>query len=86
VIANVAGRSLKMVSYSIPRATPLRKSVCLDLLGRLVPSLILPVSAGRYRIAAGVYDPDTLERLRVQTRDGTPVGERLELEEDVRVP
>jgi len=44
------------------------------------------VPAGRYRIAVGVYDPDTLERLRVQTRDGTPVGERLELEEDVRVP
>jgi hypothetical protein len=44
------------------------------------------VPAGVHRIGVGVYDPDTLERLPVQTGDGAPLGDRLDLEEGIRVP
>jgi hypothetical protein len=41
---------------------------------------------GRYRIAVGVYDPDTLERLSIQTETGAPLGDHLELETAVNIP
>jgi hypothetical protein len=42
--------------------------------------------AGAYRIAVGVYDPDTLERLAIQTETGAPLGDHLELETAVHIP
>ena len=44
------------------------------------------ISAGRYRIAVGVYEPDTLKRLPVQTEGDVPLGDHLELEETVLIP
>ena len=44
------------------------------------------VPTGVYHIGVGVYDPDTLERLPVQTEDGVLLGDHLELEEGIRVP
>jgi hypothetical protein len=44
------------------------------------------ILAGRYRIAVGVYEPDTLQRLPVQTAGDVPLGDYLELEETVLVP
>jgi hypothetical protein len=44
------------------------------------------VPAGVYRIDVGVYDPDTLERLPVQTQDDVLLGDHLELERKIRLP
>jgi hypothetical protein len=44
------------------------------------------VPAGVYRIGVGVYDPDTLERLPVQTQDNVPLGDHLELENEIGIP
>jgi hypothetical protein len=44
------------------------------------------VPTGVYRIDVGVYEPDTLERLPVQTQDHVPLGDRLELETEIRMP
>ncbi|HUV89501.1 MAG TPA: hypothetical protein VMY80_07590, partial [Anaerolineae bacterium] len=51
--------------------------------------IVLPlegISAGRYRIAVGVYEPDTLKRLPVQTEGDVSLGDHLELEETVLIP
>jgi len=48
--------------------------------------LLEDVPAGNYRVAIGVYDPDTLERLPVQIGDGVPLGDHLELEDKVHIP
>jgi hypothetical protein len=42
--------------------------------------------AGVYRVAVGAYDPDTLERLPIQSETGTPLGDHLELETAVHIP
>lgn len=42
--------------------------------------------AGRYRIALGVCDPDTLERLPVKTTENTPLGDQLDLEQYTFIP
>jgi hypothetical protein len=34
----------------------------------------------------GVYDPDTMERLPVQTQDDVLLGDHLELEKEIRMP
>jgi hypothetical protein len=44
------------------------------------------ILAGRYRIAVGVYEPDTLKRLPVQAEGGVSLGDHLELEETVLIP
>ena len=44
------------------------------------------VPAGVYQIAVGAYDPDTLERLPIQTETGAPLGDHLELETAVHIP
>ena len=49
-----------------------------------LPSDTIP--AGVYRIAVGVYNPDTLERLPVQTESGPPSGDHFELTEEIRLP
>jgi len=44
------------------------------------------IPTGRYRIAVGVYAPDTLERLPVQAETDMLLGDHLELEDIIRVP
>jgi len=44
------------------------------------------IPAGVYRIEVGVYNPETLERLPVQTDSGAPLGDHLEIEEMIRLP
>lgn len=51
--------------------------------------IVLPlegIPAGVYRIDVGVYKPDTLERLPVQTQDHGLLGDHLELETEIRLP
>jgi hypothetical protein len=44
------------------------------------------IPSGVYRVEVGVYNPETLERLPVQTESGAPLGDHLQLEEMVRLP
>ena len=44
------------------------------------------VNTGVYRIAVGVYSPDTMERLPVHTRDNIPLGDHFGLETPIHVP
>jgi hypothetical protein len=44
------------------------------------------VPTGVYRIDVGVYEPDTSERLPVQTQDDGPLDDHLELETEIRLP
>jgi len=45
------------------------------------------VPQGRYRLALGVYDPQTMDRLAAIGPDGTPVADnRVVLDEEVEVP
>ena len=44
------------------------------------------IPTGVYRIGVGIYDPDTMERLPVQTQDDVLLGDHLELEKEIRMP
>jgi hypothetical protein len=45
------------------------------------------VPPGRYRLALGVYDPQTVDRLTAVDPDGTPIAnDRVVLDEEVKVP
>ena len=45
------------------------------------------VPTGRYRLALGIYDPQTADRLTAVGPDGAPVADdRVILDEEVEVP